>query len=135
MVKKKNKTMFPLILFFLIIFLLLLLAYYYKDRIEKIIKIDKEEKIMEKNITLKDCIKQKNITLYGTKGSKITEEQINEIEDIINLINFIDCEKEKERCKSIHITPAWNINENYYFNVFSKRALILAVNCEDYINF
>ncbi|MEM4181949.1 MAG: hypothetical protein QXX68_02225 [Candidatus Pacearchaeota archaeon] len=124
---KKNKSLYPTIIFLGIILSLLVIAYIFRDYLPEL-KPLKEEK--EENKSLGDCISKKNITLYGFKDSKITQEQINEIKELFNYINFVDCSENKEKCQNILLTPAWKIEENIYYNYFSRGTLIKIGECD-----
>ncbi|GEM_PF-3446278 len=121
---KRKKKFYPLLIFSIIILILLFLAYLYKDYLPKIIPEQPKEKNLE------ECIKEKNITLYGFSDYKTTKEQIKELEETFNYINFIDCSKNNDRCSGIIVTPAWKVNDKIYFNFFSKGTLIKITGCE-----
>lgn len=126
---RKNKKKYPFLVFVIIIVILLVAAFYFRDYISKIIPPNEPPVPHKKNLS--ECIREKNITLYGLRGSKVTEEQIEEIEELFNYINFIDCSKMKDECFSVPITPAWKVDENIFYNLFSRGTLIKIAGCDD----
>lgn len=86
-----------------------------------------EEKEIQK---FSECINRTQLQLYGRTNSQISSAQKEELGTLFDLIPFVDCLNEREKCGGILLVPAWEFNGQIYYGSFSKEVLIKLLECE-----
>ncbi len=86
--------------------------------------------INNQSINLSECIVRSNIVLYGRTNSRVFLAQQEDLGEIFDIIPFIDCLNERDKCEGILLVPAWKINDQIYYGSFSEEILIKLMGCE-----
>jgi len=62
------------------------------------------------------CLTEKGVLFYGTEWCGFCQRQKESFGESMKYINFVDCDKNRERCLSEGITgyPTWKINGQLY---------------------
>jgi hypothetical protein len=77
-----------------------------------------------------ECVIKTKPILYGRENSQVFNLQKEDLGKSFNLITFVDCSREREKCMGILLIPAWKINEQIYYGSFSKEVLTKIMGCE-----
>jgi hypothetical protein len=86
---------------------------------------------VERDKILEKCLERVNPILYGIESYQAFQSQKEELGELFEKVQMIDCIQEKEKCVGVLLVPAWRVKEQLYYGSFSKDVLIKIWGCED----
>ncbi len=82
------------------------------------------------DVDLAKCLAKEGVVFYGSVDcGKCREQNILFSNNAIREINYIDCSEDPGVCANLENIPAWVINGNIYYRIFSLNELRVLSGC------